>query len=66
MYYHDHRYRRQRHHERMAQMREDYRRAQPAPRHDEERHERWMHVRVRSMWQWMRHQAIHESRAHRA
>jgi hypothetical protein len=64
VYYHDPQYQRQRHHERISEMREDYRRAQRPQRHDDRPRERHMHMR--SMWQWMRQHAMHRVHAHRA
>ncbi len=66
MYYHDAQYWRQRHQERMAEMREEYRRAQRPPRHDDRPRERERHMHLRAMWQWMRQHAMHHGHAHRA
>jgi hypothetical protein len=61
VYYHHPDYQRQRHEERMAQMREDYRRAQPHWRHEWQRRKR-----VRSIWEWMRQHSVRRAPAYRA
>jgi hypothetical protein len=66
VYYHDPKYQRQRHCDRISEMREDYRRSQRSPRHDIRPHERKSYIHMRSMWQWMREHAMHPGHAHRA
>ena len=66
MYYHDPQYQRQRHRERISEMRKDYRRSQRPPRHDDQQRERRSYMHMRSMWQWMRQHAMHAGHAHRA
>jgi hypothetical protein len=66
VYYHDPPYQRQRHHERISEMRKDYRRSQRPPRHDDRPRERRSSMHMRSMWQWMRQHAMHASHAPRA
>jgi len=66
VYYHDPEYQRQRHRERISEMRGDYRRSQRPPRHAIQSHERGSQMHMRSMWQWMREHAMHPDHAHRA
>ncbi|HEX3266798.1 MAG TPA: hypothetical protein VHQ98_02305 [Gaiellaceae bacterium] len=66
MYYQHPEDQRQRHRERISEMREDYRRSQRPPRHEIRSHEHRSHVHMRSMWQWMREHAMHPDHAHRA
>ena len=66
MYYHDPKYQRQRHRERISEMREDYRRSQRSPRHDIQSRQRKSYMHMRSMWQWMRQHAMHQRHARQA
>lgn len=66
MYYQHPEDQRQRHHERISEMREDYRRSQRPPRHEIQSRERRSQMHMRSMWQWMREHAMHPDHAHRA
>jgi hypothetical protein len=63
VYYHDPQYQRQRQQERMAEMRKDYRRAQPAPRDESQPRER-MSMYMRSMWRWMRRHSTRRAPAY--
>jgi hypothetical protein len=56
---------RQRHRERISQMREDYRRSQRSPGHEIESRGRQSRGRMRSMWQWMRGRTMHPGHVHR-
>ena len=58
MYYQHPQDQRQRHRERISEMREDYRRSQRSPRHEIPSRER-SSVQMRSMWQWMREHVMH-------
>jgi hypothetical protein len=56
---------RQRHRERISEMREDYRRSQRPPWHEIPSRERESSVQMRSMWQWMREHVMHPVHVHR-
>lgn len=66
MYYHDPKYQRQRHRERISEMREDYRRSQRSPGHDIQSRRRKDYMHMRSMWRWMRQHAMHQGHARQA
>ena len=61
MYYHDAQFQRQRHRERIAEMRDDYRRAQPPTRDEWQPRER-----MRSTWQRIRRRSTRRAPAYRA
>jgi hypothetical protein len=66
-YYYDAESRRQHCREHIAQMREQYQRAQAAPRHDAQLSQSMSIAQhARSKWRWMRRRPAHRAPAYRA